>query len=195
MPQAYVNFIPGSRFDFLLPPKERHYRGELTSPDAQEKNRVASEPINAKLAPNESVRHYNGDDLKSPNDQEKTRVASAHINARLVTPNENDRHYATDNPGHDLKLQEINRVAQFQNPLPSFEELPAKFRHGATVVIDSNAKDITPKLSIEYKLEPPNNIHLLVKIRSYGYLVSALEFKINFCNGAVILLSSLRADN
>jgi hypothetical protein len=192
MPQNGFSFIPGSRFDFLLPPRERRYRGpELTSPKVQEKNRVASAII-AQIASTECDRHYDGE-LKSPNGQEKTRVASAHINAQLVTlaPNENNRHF--DGPGLDLNLQEIKRVAHFPNPLPSFEGLqPSKFRHGATVVIDTNARDITPKLSIEYKLEPPNNIHLLVKIRSYGYLVSALEFKINFCNGNLTPISQNR---
>ena len=206
MRQAGVIFIPDGRFEFLLSPRERRYllslrerryRGELSSPDVLE--RVASAPINAKLAPKESARHYNGDDLKSPDDEEKTRVASADINAQLVTPNENDRHYSTDNPGLDLKLQEIiNRVAQFQNPLPLFEGQPPYFRHGATVDIDSNARDVIPQLIIQYKLVPPNKIHLLVNIHSYGYSVSALQFKINFCNGAVFLLlrvPSVRTNN
>jgi hypothetical protein len=103
-------------------------------------------------------------------------------------------------------FQEINQLAPndvdkvFPIPLPSYEGLPdgphdGKFRHGATMDIDSNARGSIPKLSIEYKLEPPNNIRLCIKIQNCGYWVSGLEFKIKFSNGEVILLQSLRTDD
>ena len=184
----WVVFIPGTgRFEYLLPPSDsendRYYDGpELKSPSVQEINRVA--PIIA-LAPNENDRHYDGPELKSPTFQEINRVAP------IIAPN-----YAVDREAKELPRQSNAVDKIFPAPPPSYERLPnSKFSHGATLDIDSKARGFIPKLSIEYKLEPPNNIHLRIKIQNCGYWVSELEFRISFCNGAVILLQPLRTDN
>lgn len=117
------------------------------------------------------------------------------------------KNIAFDYPAMSPNFQEINRVAPiitsndvvdkvFPIPLPSYEGQPdGKFIHGATMNIDSNARVSIPKLSIEYKLEPPNNIRLRIKIQNCGYWVSGLEFKIKFCNGTVIVLQFFRTDD
>ena len=182
-----VDFIPGTgRFGFLLPPDEkvRRYKGpELPSLNAQEKNRVA--PVKA---PNDSEndRRYKGPELQSTNFQEKNRVAPTGI----TTPN-----HAVDRKANKLPQQseEVEKVFKFSNPPPSYEDPEPPndiFCHGKTLYIDPKARDSLPSLSVEYKLdsERPNKIHLRIQVRNRGYWVSELEFRIKFCDGAVILL-------
>ena len=192
MPQdgvKFVVFLPGTgRFEFVLPPNEnnRHYNGPgLQSPNVQEINRVA--PIIAPTTSNENDRHYDGSE-NLPNFQEVNRVAP------IIAPN-----YAVDRKANELPRQSdaVDKFFKFPAPPPPpYEGLPnGKFSHGVTLDIDSNAKGTIPKLSVEYQLEPPNNIHLRIKIQNCGYWVSELEFKIKFRNGAVTPLHSLRTDN
>jgi hypothetical protein len=178
-------FIPGTdRFAALLP-HNRQYRGHgLKSLIVQETDRVASAPI---IAPNEKDRLYDGG-LKSSDfqDQEKDPVA---------LPS-----YVADREAKNVKLPQqsdaMDKVLKCPAPPPSYEGLPnGTFSYGATWNILPNARGSPPKLAIAHKFEPPNNIHLRIQIQNCAYRVSELEFKINFCNGEIILLQSLKTDN
>jgi hypothetical protein len=168
-----LSFIPGGdRFAGLL--RNRQYRGRgHDSPSLidREKDRVYK--------------------VKSFDFQEKNQVA---------LPN-----YVADREAKNVKLPQqsdaMDKVLKCPAPVappPPYEELPNNlntFSPGKSVYIVSNARGVPPELSIEHKFEPPNNIHLRIKIQNCGYWVSQLAFKIKFCNGAVILLQSLRTDN
>ena len=136
------------------------------------------------IAPNDSEndRRYEGPELQSPIYQEKNRVAS------ITPPN-----YVLDRKANELPRQSDAVERVFLAPPPSYEApRPPNdvFCYGKTLYIDPKARDSMPSLSVEYKLdsERPNKIHLRIQVRNRGYWVSELEFRIKFCNGAVILL-------
>lgn len=171
-------------FGFVSPPDEndRRFKGPVPqSPNVQETTRAAHIPV-----PNDSEnlndRRFEGP-LQSTDLQEKNRDATG-INA----PNDVvDRKAMIDLPQQSDTVKKV-----YPSPPPSYHEAPRisndEYKFGSLLYVDSKAESTMPSLCIEYKFERPNKIHLHIQVRNLGYWVSELEFKIKFCDGAVILL-------